>query len=240
MTSLPVFACTVLSARLSVEKCAANYEQASGLTPSARGLVGAQGGPKASAHALYLSSSRCKDCALGAAHARGETPAAWPSGAPVVRTELVAHASVPSTPPVSRPRVAATKEIDMPAGKHNRYDYKGRSLLLGELVELPEAKAARLDGNTIRLRIGNGWTVERAVSTPKGASRTPAAKPAAIVPRRERAAKAEIVPARDAARATAPMLDPVTLLERLGVDHELVGRTPRGRLVLLVEASESA
>ncbi len=56
---IPSLRCVPLSARLSVETCAARHRKA--------------GDPV------------CRACSVGAAHAAGETPERWPSGAPIVR-----------------------------------------------------------------------------------------------------------------------------------------------------------
>jgi hypothetical protein len=141
------------------------------------------------------------------------------------------------------PRVAVDHEEDPMGSKPVFYTYQGKQMRAGELAELPEAIAASLDRNTIHLRLVGGWPIEKAISTPKsGKPATREARPSKPPP----APKAKRKPAapkptlaqevRSTARAVAASLDPLELLTRLGIAHEDLGATPKGRLVLLTEA----
>jgi hypothetical protein len=45
-----------------------------------------------------LQRLTCKTCPVGAAHARGEAPASWPDGRPIVRSSIEARVLVHGPP----------------------------------------------------------------------------------------------------------------------------------------------
>ena len=60
-------------------------------------------------------------------------------------------------------KMSVEDAIDTPLGIGvKRYDYKGKSYTISEL-----SKLSGLDGFVIRARINQGWSVEKAVDTPK-------------------------------------------------------------------------
>lgn len=137
------------------------------------------------------------------------------------------------------PHVAADRrEVPMA----NTYSYKGQQLTIGELHAAHAVGG--LEKSALSMRLRKGWDIEKALSTPSGAPRGSGSAPASKPPpakKSKRAPKPTMADeTRSAVQAAASMLDPVSLLERLAVPHELVGRTPRGRLVLLVEDAEVA
>jgi hypothetical protein len=137
----------------------------------------------------------------------------------------------------TEPRDAAEEE-DM--GLIVTFPYQGKQMRPSELAALPQAKAAGLDRNAIYLRLKGGWDTEKALTTPKApnarAPRAASKPPPAPKAKRAKAAPSIVTEVRAAVSA----LDPIALLERIGIPHELVAVTPKGRLVLFTEAAERA
>lgn len=186
-SDLEMFACAVYSCRLSRSACAERHREASK-------------SPREHTYGPTLRWSRCGECEVGAAHARGDRP-----------------------------------DVDVAA-----------------LVRREEVQALGLTAQAIAGRIEGGWTVEDALTTPKGAprpatsARTKPAKPDPAPKRRpiadavklgksiERAqANARARAAGDDVREMLTQLSPAELLTRLGYPVEDAGIVPAGRLLLV-------
>lgn len=135
-----------------------------------------------------------------------------------------------------------TKETTMGAPK--TFLYQGKHHTISELLALPEADKTLTPAGLYQRLVVRGRSLPEALTTPMdGAKVTPArAKPSKPPPVPKKAKREDAPPASDAAPAATPssgLLDPAELLAQLGFRIEPAGRSPRGRLFLLVEASEA-
>ena len=131
-----------------------------------------------------------------------------------------------------------------------KYDYQGSKLTLSELHAFATNS---IHVEALRMRLKKGWAVHDAltvkVGTPnpgRGPVQASAAKTTRklVTPKKKAPKNDEDVARAAASRALddlerklngTELLDPVQLLQNLGVAHELLGRTPRGRLVLVLD-----
>lgn len=246
-----LFRCVPLAVKLTRSSCASRHRAANngGRTPGAR-----PNAPLIYAHA-------CRECPVGAAHARGELLETWPDGKPVELVQLGARApaALPPTPPITRVHLPTPTRTDnedhMPEPRMITHN--------GETLSMTDwAKRLGVSATAIRARIDRDWTEAEAVSTPQGGvpARLEAKRAKAQEQSPGRAAKAEPPPAKrtsstkpksaSSSAARAPLvtstdvaavacaLDPVELLTRLGYPSEYVGETPAGRLVLVRASAE--
>lgn len=245
MADLETFACIPLGCRLTRSACAARSTTAR--APGRAGVVS-------------LSSSACVDCPVGAAHRKGETPAAWPDGTPLEVTAIASASSGPPPPPkrksfVYEPRRAASFGLPIAttarASSERQEDtmaetrtitVKGQTLTIKEWAE----KLGCTDA-AIRMRLKKGWTDEAAVTTPlgaasgKGSTRPPSKPKASPKPAPKASApKTSKAPPRPRAEPAAlePVafltLDPVALLTRLGFDVHDGGTAPNGVRIVFI------
>ncbi len=196
--SLPVFQCTRLAARLSIAQCVATYELAK----------------RPANHAERLRTSRCVECPVGGAHARGEKVARWPDGEPVAREEILVEKPPPgglprkrrepaAMPPVvavaSPPRLRApTTTPPLPTLRTPEEPMAAKTITHAGTTQTYKqwADALGVSSVAITARINRGWTEQEAVSTPQGDV------PARLV--RERAKQAAPPPAKTKSSRPAP------------------------------------
>lgn len=230
---ISTFSCPPTKSRISVAQCVSLYTI----------------GKKPAWESDRLRTSHCRACAVGEAHARGETPTHWPDGSVIERgtTTPVGEAARLAANPPTR-----SEDLMAKTTTGRTIEHAGKSLTIdGWARELGVTPTA------IRARIGRGWTELEAVSTPQGkvparveSERAKLAKPpqraaeveppvpvartkaGAKAPSKRTSASKPLVSSADVAEI-ARALDPVELLARLGYTAELVGETPKGRLVLV-------
>lgn len=159
-------------------------------------------------------SSTCRSCSVGAAHARGERPDRWPDGSPIVFLGTFPRPTIPI-------------ETSMP--KKRNITWNGRTQTVG-------AWAAELGttSTTIAARDRSGRPLDGSDVAEKKAD-AGAPKPVAKPKPKAAAKKPAPAPAAEPADIDGP-----ALLGIAGISHELVGRTPRGLLVLIHDASVTA
>jgi hypothetical protein len=178
------FQCREYGARLTLAACALNLS-------AARDPV--RGGAGAGAHILRRP---CLGCEVGAAHELGREPARWPDGSPVVRVSLSRHdapppqerpaTAVPEVPgPLARPKPEKPKKVrQRGAPRHVQrassgrrgevYEWRGHRGGVYELSRLPEVVALGITPQMIWARVHDGgWSIERALTTPKTKSAPP-------------------------------------------------------------------
>lgn len=207
MTALPeLFRCTALACTLTRHGCGDRHVRAknNGRTPGAR----------VNDRAIFAAA--CRDCGIGAAHARGERP-------DVTIASLTA-------------RVTETKSEEgvMARGVHTVIEHDGETKTLTEW-----AKAAGMGVETLRQRLKAGDSMKDALSRPVtrgGRPRTATPSKAAVQKRAERAREREPKPTATTVRpptndATVP--DVALVLTRLGYVVEDAGLVPAGRLLLV-------
>lgn len=240
MTALPeVFACPrMTSVKVTRHGCGDRHVRAknNGRTPGAR----------MNDRAIFAAA--CRDCAIGAAHARGERPD-------------VTIASLTARP------TTTNEEGAMARGVHTVIEHDGETKTLTEW-----AKAAGMGVETLRKRLAGGESMKDALSRPiTRGGRPPHAAPskAAVQKRAERERKAELKAEegpvssdtatgsdldRIAKRLACPRRDGETdaklrerihsrvvgsgehafeVLHSLGFDVEDAGPVPAGRLLLV-------
>ena len=241
MTALPeTFRCAALSCTLTRHGCGERHVRAknNGRTPGAR----------VNDRAIFAAA--CRDCAIGAAHARGERP-------DVTIASIVA-------------RVTETKNEEVVMAGAKRHEHDGENLTIREWKE----RFTVADGLTdaaIGMRLTAGWSVPDAFNTPKGKPRPgPAEKPTMEAKRGMRSRAKETLDATveatrgkrgplplpaphvtpearalglrslgDEVRETMQALSPAELLTRVGYDAEDAGLVPAGRLILVRTSSAS-
>lgn len=235
MTALPeTFRCVPLSCTLTRHGCADRHVRAknNGRTPGAR----------VNDRAIFAAA--CRDCAIGAAHARGERP-------DVTIASIVA-------------RVTETKNEEGVMPRAKVYEHEGEKLTTKQLA----SRAVEGVGQElIGIRLSKGWTVEEAITIPNGESRPnrkngrpliDAPSPKTQARREQRARASEMLEATVEAtrgkRGPLPRLLEVArakgvaeraivemgsadhaaeVLARLGYDVEDAGIVPAGRLILV-------
>ncbi len=188
--SLPLFTCVVLNVRLTRSGCGAAHKRAG------------KGALRVGLSNSNRASPACRDCAIGAAHARGQQPASWPDGAPIATDTCI----VDATPHVSAPRVTARASMitakksrllaadrprapqppqRKPATTRQRvyqsrrgrvYEHDGRALTITEWAQQPEVIARGITRGGLNKRINqHGWSIENAltVAVARRAPRSP-------------------------------------------------------------------
>lgn len=145
--ALALFQCIPLSARMTRSSCGKRHLEAN------------QEG-KGGNSARLVRDETCRGCAIGAAHARGETPITWPGGSPIAVAAALGTPQLPATkrdvkpvvlPLLPNPRrskspIPPTEIAAMKTPK--QYTHDGQSMSLGEW-------ATKLDvhESTLRLRM---------------------------------------------------------------------------------------
>lgn len=207
MTALPeLFRCTALACTLTRTGCGDRHVRAknNGRTPGAR----------VNDRAIFAAA--CRDCGIGAAHARGERP-------DVTIASLTARVTETKTEEGVRAR-----------GVQRMIEHAGETKSLAEW-----AKSAGLERETLRKRLANGDSMHDALTRPVTRNgRPPHANPskAALQKRAERAREREPKFTATTVRpptndATVP--DVALVLTRLGYVVEDAGLVPAGRLLLV-------
>ena len=187
--TLELFVCVPQQgARLTRHACAKRHEASTGGPRKAR-----NGGME-----LALLAYACEGCAIGAAHAKGQTPERWPDGSPIV----VISTSTPAAPSASkrqepqRPVVTAPRPEELSCRRRipPTADVKaaprvsvrkpprslaggalGRPIAFGDRTRTLAAWAREADvialgitEGALRQRIDSGWSIGDALTTARG------------------------------------------------------------------------
>jgi hypothetical protein len=176
-----------------------------------------------------IFAAACRDCGIGAAHARGERP-------DVMIASLTA-------------RVTETKTEEGVMSRAKFYEHEGEKLTTKQLADRAVEGVTQ---SLIGIRLAKGWTVEEAITIPNGESRPNRknGRPLVEAPSRETQARREQRAER--AREREPKLTATTVrpptndatlpdvalvLTRLGYVVEDAGLVPAGRLLLVRAAA---
>jgi hypothetical protein len=201
-----------------------------------------------------LRESHCRECAIGAAHTRGEVPSSWPGGSPIEIAPALGTVPPPRPAPVRAltilPPAAETRSDDDMAGTIE-ISHDGITDSLegwGRRIGLTGAAI----GQRMRRDPKGGpaaWLAPKGGTPPKrgsGPSSTKGSKSPAPRTKRTSAVAAKVARDTESAAASAaapPHAAPVAgssgraveLLARLGWSVEDLGLTPGGRLFLVRE-----
>lgn len=172
--ALPVlFACVPLGSRMTRSACGKRHLAANGPPPR-------QG--------FSVRDETCKTCAVGVAHAKGETAASWPDGAPVT-TAIAGVGQPPASRPLAPPPPPRRSRFELPPAikravapvtavtrqpitstespmtnpQRKMYTHDGKTLSLDEW-----AARVGVRKEALRMRIAKGWPLERAFSKNPG------------------------------------------------------------------------
>lgn len=242
---LPVFICRPLGGvRLTIAGCKARHEAAS--RPRARGAPHLEssaciGCPVGRAHAkgrpvsAWPGGAPIERADLEIAAAPAPSPRKKPVALPVVPGLLVTErearekrAAVVSAATKKRARKrapGAPPAPKKPRVSHGRkWAWNGRELGFTELVQTPEAKASGVSESTIRWRMAQGWSLERALTTPRHQGKRAGTRTHAIGGQKLTVAELQRTP-----EAQALGLDGTLLRKRLqhGWDARRAITTPR-------------
>ena len=142
---------------------------------------------------------------------------------------------------------ATKKGIEKTPDVANQIEHKGLLLSVREWAERPEIKRLGLTEAALRMRLKKGWSVERALTTPKMSDgpkpkekpEAPKEKPARAKP----APKVEVTmaaPVVTEAERIARFEAAVNVLNTLGWSCSMVATTPRGSVLVEISIPASA
>lgn len=160
------------------------------------------------------------------------------------------------TPDAAGIRASACRGCEVGAGNAgrregtdvaNQIEHKGLLLSVREWAERPEIKRLGLTEAALRMRLKKGWSVERALTTPKMSDgpkpkekpEAPKEKPARAKP----APKVEVTmaaPVVTEAERIARFEAAVNVLNTLGWSCSMVATTPRGSVLVEISIPASA
>jgi hypothetical protein len=216
--SLEMFACILLSCRVTVSACVKRRRAA---------REPGRGGE------LRIVSPACLGCVVGEAHERGERPSAWADGRPVVRLPIAgARPSSEETGTMAR-QITHNGITDSLAGWGRRLGLTSNAI--GSRLKSGMTVAEALSTPKLSpTEAGHRRRTSEPAEKPAPKKSASPAKPAPAQAQRDAkpAKSIQRAPVSTAAAATSDR-DPVDVLRMLGWDAENAGAVPAGQLVLV-------